>query len=361
MHDECYHRLAEVLDTLPNGFPATESGVEIRILKKIFTPEEADLFCLLRLTFETSAQIAERTGLPGDDLQKMLVSMAEKGQVFTLDLGGTRFFRMLPWVFGIYEFQLGRLDRELAELSEAYHPAYSRQFAAQKPQLMQTLAVEETIPAHQEALPYEKVSSLIDANQSFRVSECICKKERGLLGYPCDRPTEVCLAIAPVPGVFDDSPTGRVISKEEAYELLKKAEEAALVHLTMNVQVGQIYICNCCKCCCGVLRSITDLGIPASLVINSHYYAEINSETCTSCGLCAEDRCQVDAIVEEHNRYTIVPERCIGCGLCISTCPVDAVRLVHRAPEEIMTPPFTEDDWFEERGRMRGVDFSAFR
>ena len=132
MHDEIYRRLAEVLDTLPNGFPTTESGVEIRILKKIFTPEEADLFCRLRLTFETAQQIAERTAIPLEGLEKILIAMAEKGQVFMLDLGGTRFFRMLPWVFGIYEFQLGRLDRELAELSETYHPAYSRQFDARR-------------------------------------------------------------------------------------------------------------------------------------------------------------------------------------------------------------------------------------
>ena len=45
MHEEVYHKLAKVLDTLPNGFPATESGIEIRLLKKIFTPEQADLFC----------------------------------------------------------------------------------------------------------------------------------------------------------------------------------------------------------------------------------------------------------------------------------------------------------------------------
>jgi electron transport complex protein RnfB len=361
MHDEVYYKLATVLNTLPNGFPATESGIEIRLLKKIFTPQQAKLFCKLRLTFETAGQIAERTGLPPEGLEEALGTMAELGQIFMIDLGGTRFFRMLPWVFGIYEFQLGRIDRELAELSEAYHSTYSRQFASRKPQLMQTLAVEETIPAHQEALPYEKVSAIIDANQSFRVSECICKKERGLLGHPCDRPTEVCLAIAPVPGVFDNSPTGRVISKDEAYDLLNRAEEAALVHLTMNVQVGQIYICNCCKCCCGVLRSITELGIPASLVINSHYYAEIDGDACTGCGLCADERCQVGAIAAEEEAYRIAPEKCIGCGLCISACPADAIHLVRRTPDEIETPPFTEDDWYAERGRLRGVDFSEFK
>jgi len=361
MHDDVYSRLARVLDTLPNGFPQTKSGVEIRLLEKIFTPQQADLFCKLRLTFETTGQISERTGLPAEGLEEMLAAMAELGQIFMIQLGDTRFFRMLPWAFGIYEFQLGRMDREFAELSEAFHPVYSRQFASQKPQLMQTLAIEEAIPAYQEALPYEKVSAIIDANQSFRVSECICKKERGLLGHPCDKPVEVCLAIAPLPGVFDNSSSGRVISKEEAYEVLKVAEEAGLVHLTMNVQVGQIYICNCCRCCCGVLRSIGELGIPASLVINSHYYAEIDGDRCTGCGLCAHGRCQVDAICEEKGSYRIVPEECIGCGLCIGTCPANAIHLIHRAPDRVAPPPFTEDDWFAERGRLRGVDFSEFK
>jgi hypothetical protein len=53
------------------------------------------------------------------------------------------------------------------------------------------------------------------------VNECICKKERGIMGEPCEKPIEVCLAVAPVPGVFDKSPVGRVITREQAYELLK--------------------------------------------------------------------------------------------------------------------------------------------
>jgi len=64
MIEEKYHKLAKVLDTLPNRFPATESGVEIKLLKKIFRPEDIELFCDLRLTFETAEQISERTGRP---------------------------------------------------------------------------------------------------------------------------------------------------------------------------------------------------------------------------------------------------------------------------------------------------------
>ena len=361
MNDDVFYKLAKVLDTLPNGFPATESGVEIKLLKIVFNEEQAELFCNLRLTFETAAEIANRTGRPLNGLEERLITMAKAGQLFTLKLGGARYYKMLPWVFGIYELQLGRMDKAFAELVEEYWPAYGKQFFTNQPPIMQTLAVEETIPLHQEALPYEKVSTIIDNGQSFLVNECICKKERGLIEKPCDRPVHVCLAIAPVPGIFDKSPLGRVISKEEAYALLNQAEEAGLVHLTGNVQVGQFYICNCCKCCCGVLRSINEFGIPAAMVLNSHYYAEIDPESCIGCGTCANERCQVGAIEELEDTCRVIPDRCIGCGLCIGTCPAEAIRLVHKDRDALTTPPFTEDDWFDERGKKRGVNFAAYK
>jgi len=360
MQDDIYNKLARVLDTLPNGFPATETGVEIRLLKKIFTPEQAELFCAMRLTFETAAQVAERTGRPLEGLEERLKAMGDAGQLFAIDLGGTWFFRMLPWVFGIYEFQLGRMDEEMAALHDAYGPVYNRQFCATTPQLMQVLPVEEEISIQQEALPYQRVSALIEQNLSFVVNDCICKKEKALLGHPCDRPVQVCLAMAPIPGAFEHS-EGRKLTKDEAYALMKQTEELGLVHLTANVQAGHIYICNCCGCCCGVLDAINHLGIPASQVINSHYYAAIDSETCTGCGICANERCQVGAIEEDRDAYRIVQDRCIGCGLCISACPAQAVRLVHKGPERIVTPPFNEDAWFEEKGRARGVDFTPFK
>ena len=361
MNDEVYYRVAHVLDTLPNGFPSSESGVEIRLLKKIFTPEQADLFCDMRLSFETAEQISIRTGRPLEDLEEMLISMGDAGQLFAIQLGEQWFFKMLPWVFGIYEFQLSRLDRELAELNEEYGPVFVRQFYKSKPQLMQVLPIEEEISVQQEALPYERVSAIIEHGQSFRVSDCICKKEQGLVGKPCDRPVQVCLAIAPVAGIFENSPHGRVITRDEAYDLLRQSEESGLVHLTGNVQNGHIYICNCCKCCCGVLRSINELGIPAADVVNSHYYAAIDTEECISCGVCLDERCQVGAIEEAENTYRIIQQRCIGCGLCISTCPTRAIHLIHKDTDKREIPPITEDAWFEEKGRNRGIDFSRYK
>lgn len=361
MEDTVYKKLAKVLDTLPNGFPETDSGLEIKLLKRIFDPDQAELFCDLRLTFETTQQIAERTGHSAEELEEKLDGMRSRGQIQSIQMGDVKIYRILPWLFGIWEMQRPHLDRDMVEMFEEYHPVFSRQFFTEKPQQFQIIPIEEEITSQQEALPYERVSSIIENSQSFAVFDCICKKEKHLLDEGCDKPMEVCTAYAPIPGVFDDLPHLRAISKEEAKAILRKAEDAALVHLTHNTATGHFYICNCCGCCCGVLAAINDLGLAAGDVVNSHYYAEIDPELCAICGTCAEERCQVKAIEEGEEAYSVIKERCIGCGLCISTCPSEAIQLIRKSAEEIVTPPADETAWFDERARQRGIDYSAYK
>jgi H+/Na+-translocating ferredoxin:NAD+ oxidoreductase subunit B len=361
MSDQIYHDLAKVLDTLPNGFPSTEEGVEIKILKKVFAPEDAELFCDLRLQFENAEQIAKRTGRGLEGLDGKLWEMSQKGQLFAIDFGGTKIYKMLPWVFGIYEMQLDRLDREFCELVEDYSEVFGKQFFSNGPQLMQVIPVEKDIKGGHTMLPYEQVSNIVENSKSFRVMECICKKEKNILDDPCDRPTEVCMAFAPIPGVFESGDwTGRSITQKEAYEVLELAEKSGLVHMTWNYQNGHFFICNCCSCCCGVLRSINEMGVPAQKVVNSFYYAVIDEELCTACGTCADERCQVEAI-EDGNTYKIIAEKCIGCGLCVSTCPEEAIQMVKKDEKDIELPPENEAAWFEERGKRRGVDFSKYK
>ena len=359
MSDEAYRKLAKVLDTLPNGFPQTESGVEIKLLKKIFRPEDIDLFCELRLTFEATQQIAKRTGRPIEGLEDKLNLMQERGQIMGVQVGPVKLFKMLPWVIGIYEMQLHRMDREFVEMVEEYAETFSQTLFATTPQIMQVIPVEQEIPFSQEALPYERVSAIVEKGKSFAVSDCICKKEQKMLDNGCNKPQEVCLAIAPVPNAFENSPWRRLISKEEAYSVLRRAEEEALVHMSSNVQNGQHFICNCCGCCCGVLRSINELNILNAT--NSHYYAEIDTDVCIGCGVCADERCQVHAIQVWDEYSTVNKEKCIGCGLCVSTCPTEAVKLVPKQPEEWTIPPKDEMTWFDEKARVRGVDFSRFK
>lgn len=360
MNDQAYYKLAKTLDTLPNGFPATESGIEIKLLKKIFQPEEADLFCDLRLTSETAAQIAKRTGRPLEALEERLISMMERGEIWGFEMGGVWMFKMLPWIVGIYEFQLRRMDREFINLCEEYKLHWGSQYFSYEPRMMQVIPIEKQIPVKQESLNYHQVSNLIENAQSFVVSDCICKKKQGMLDNPCTKPVEVCLGLDPMPGTFEKNNAwgGKVITKEEAYEVLRKAEEAGLVHLTSNIESGHWFICNCCGCCCGVLGAI-NMGVPN--VVNSHYYAQIDPNECIACGTCADERCQVKASEEGEDAYKIIKEKCIGCGLCVSTCPQEAIALVHKQSQDLIFPPKDEECWFEERGRQRGVDFSKYK
>lgn len=360
MSNEIYSRLAEVLDTLPNGFPATGNGIEIRLLRKIFDPEEAELFCSLKLDFETPEQISERTGRSPAELSEKLEVMKKKGQIIGIDLGGIKLYRMVPWAFGIYELQMPRLDREMAEMCREYEEEFGRQFFHNTPPLMQVIPIEKEIAGGHQVLPHERVSRIIENSKSFMYFDCICKKEKALLGEPCDRPMQVCTVYAPIEGLFDDQFFGTAMTKQEAYDLLDQAEAQGLVHLTWNVQNGHYFICNCCGCCCGVLRGINKMGFPASQVVNSHYYAEIDPEACTACGLCAEERCQVNAIEQTEECFQVVKEKCIGCGLCVRTCPEEAISLVRKPEEQIEIPPKDEMQWYMARARMRGVDISGF-
>ena len=361
MSEETYRKLAKVLHTLPPGFPPTESGAEIILLKKIFKPEEADLFCSLRMTFETAEEIAERTGRPLEGLEDRLNSMFDRGQIRRINRGPVKAFALVPWASGLYELQLDHVDEEFARLVAEIRQSTPGLTMSFKPQVWQSLPIEETIPIEHQVLPHQQISAIIEKGKEFWVRECICKKTEGLLGRPCGKPTEVCLSIDPFPEILGEENriSGRKINKEEAYALLDLAEKEGLVHMTANTETDQYFICNCCGCCCGAIRGAKILGSEAAF--NSFYYAEIDSEVCIDCGICKEERCQVAAIEESDSGFRIKKEQCIGCGLCITACPTEAIKLVAKNPDEIVKPLKTRSDFWAERARQRGVDFSAFQ
>jgi hypothetical protein len=112
--------------------------------------------------------------------------MKERGQVSGVELGGVKIFKMVPWVIGIYEYQLHRLDRELAELCEAYGKVFGPQFFNNGPALMQVVPIENEIRASHEVLPYEKVSAIVENGMSFLVQDCIRKPQEELVTPPND-------------------------------------------------------------------------------------------------------------------------------------------------------------------------------
>ncbi len=348
MTADLYERLADRLDALPNGFPRTSSGVELQLLGKIFTQEQAQIAVTLGREFETPEAIAARVGRPVQDVTATLKDMARNDLVWARRGESGLEFRLAPFVVGIYEGQLWRMDREFAELFERYlAEGAMRSIMAAQP------ALQRVVPAQKATnvewiLPYDDVKVLLQRARGFSLRDCICRYERSLIGKACDAPLRMCLAFTE----YDRPPHSNTISKDEALAVLDRAEEVGLVHSVMNTVESVTYVCNCCGCCCGILRGITEFGL-ANSVARANYYAEIDQDACGTCGICME-RCQVKAITTDGKSYWVDRSRCIGCGLCVTGCPDQAAHLHPLPASEMIHPPVTFRDWEEARLAGRG-------
>jgi Pyruvate/2-oxoacid:ferredoxin oxidoreductase delta subunit len=167
---------------------------------------------------------------------------------------------------------------------------------------------------------------------------------------------ENCLLLAPVEGAFTGSETTRAITKEGALRILHEAEEDGLVHCPGNYRDGVHYICNCCTCSCGILRSVAEFGVPTA-VARSDFRAVVEAEACTGCEECVE-RCQFGALAVPEDVCVVDYGRCVGCGVCAIACPADALRLERRPEEEISPPPADIKEWTVQRAQQRGISMS---
>jgi len=352
---DVYKRLARRLDELPNGYPATESGVELKILEKIFTPEEAEMTLKIRPMPETVEAIAERLEKPVDEMQAILDNLVEKGEIGSFKMFGQQMYMMFPFVVGIYEFQLHRMDKELTEMFEEYAPLLVGTVGAYEPAAVRVVPVSTEIKQDLHVHRYEDIARMISEAKSFMENDCICRKEKELEGERCNYSLNKCLAFSNEENAFDKYGKGQIITKEEALKVMADAEEEGLVHNTYNVEEGQVFVCNCCPCCCGILRGVKEFNAPYILA-KSNFVAVIDQETCVECGVCADERCPMDAIVEEDGDYSVIPERCIGCGVCVPTCPSESIKLARKPESEHVPPPGNLLEWNAERAAARGIE-----
>ncbi len=175
---DVYARLAKRLDEMPNGFPPTENGVEIKILKKIYSPDDAEMALKLKNMPETSSQVAARLNMPEDEAREILDKMAVNGQIASFKLFGQQVYMLFPFAVGIYEFQLNRIDREFAEMVEEYAPVLFRTLGGYRPELGRVIPVNLDMELKTQVNTYEDVTKIIERSKSFKVQECICRKER---------------------------------------------------------------------------------------------------------------------------------------------------------------------------------------
>ena len=336
MAQDIYEKLAKHLDNLPGSFPRTKSGVELRILRRLFTPEEAKLAVHLALIPEGAPIIARRAKMPVEKATKMLQDMNMKGLVIGFQPKGQAMqFMAQQFIVGFWESQVNSLTKELVEEFEEYLPALYDPDTWKKTPQMRTIPVGASIEVKPEAMPYERAEEIVRKHKAFAISNCICRQEFKIMGKGCDKPEESCLQLGFAASAVVQAGRGRAITREETLAILKRADEAGLVLQPANAK-DPLFICMCCGCCCGVLRLLKMHPKPAEMA-SSPFVASLDTETCKGCGKCVK-RCQMEAIsvdknVDKDKRKAILNlDRCIGCGLCVSTCPTKSLTLL-RKPE----------------------------
>jgi ferredoxin len=219
---------------------------------------------------------------------------------------------------------------EFLDLWNRYHdeevlPSYD-------PRYVRVIPVEKTIPMKWgEILPYEKISEILENAKTLAITECACRT----MSRQCDNPTDVCLLIDEFAEIFLERGIAKRISKEEASSILALTEDLGLVHQLNNSESeGYQFLCNCCSCCCSILRGMTVLG-KKGITAKSRYVSSVDSELCDGCGICAT-RCQFGAMNLVDAMAVVDKEKCFGCGLCASKCPTSAIQLIQvRSPEHI--------------------------
>ena len=346
--DLIYRQLQEVLDErLPVGFPATDSGIEIRVLKHLFTPEEAEVAKHLTVASEPLKEIHNRVVQSGfsinlNDLEEILDGLVKKGAI----VGGSQrnHYSLMPFAIGFYETQLDRQTKEFAR--DAYEYLYEKFYEEfhrkDTPAQMRTIPVEKSLTTEHHVGTYDNIKEIIKSKSgTISVMDCVCRQSKDLMEEPCKMGDirNCCIS-------FDDSaehllkefPSARKISKEELIELLDKFQKAGFVLQPANVQ-NPSGVCVCCGCCCGVLQAAKQYPRPAEYY-SSNFYAQSDPELCNGCETCLK-RCPMEAITMVDDKSVVDLDRCIGCGNCVPTCGMKAMSLQKKEKEIV---PFENSD-----------------
>ncbi len=363
-------RLTNRLDKNPVGAPGNEVLTEI--LGTLFTPEEAELAARMPYGFASTGRLSRILGVPADELENRLDSMADKGLVLDLRKGDKAWWYLSPLVIGFFEFTMMRIrtdvdQKALAELMHSYlfddpREAMLREVIAGDTQLIRPLAYEDMLNDEVvEILDWDRASHLIKSAKAWGVGLCHCRHVEAHRGHACHVPQEMCLTMGPMAKTLTRRGIGRAIEREEALDILVKGRELGVVHMGDNVQKGAAYTCTCCSCCCAMLEGYRRLRETSTLQ-TSNYIVSVDWEACTNCSKCAK-ACPVDALTMEgkgkDRSLRFDEDICIGCAVCVRSCNFDALSMQDR-PCRMIPPEHTLERVVRmavERGKLQTLIF----
>jgi len=354
LEDLPYRKLQQHLDRQPVGFPPSADGADIRLLKHVFSPQEAAIATCLGHEPQTVEAIFHRAihmVSSMDALKNHLTAMVKKGGIECCQKKHETVYANVPLVVGIYEFQVNRLTPEFIRDFKAYtsEKRFGISFLGTGRPQMRTIPVHKSITPDLPAAAYDQILCLLEkAEPPFVVLPCICRKKKALQGIPCKqtRREETCMAMGSIAQTLIKMELGRQITKAELMDIISRNQEEGLVLQPSNTQKID-FLCSCCGCCCSMLSLHKELPLPLDFW-ETGFRAELSTASCAGCGQCA-DKCPVQALsfLETANeqkkkaRPLIDPDRCIGCGQCVAACRPGAMSLIARSGQ--VPPPVNRE------------------
>ncbi|MFA6448050.1 MAG: 4Fe-4S dicluster domain-containing protein [bacterium] len=371
-----YKNLQERLDKYPIGAPPKPEFFEL--LQILFDEEHARVASLMPIKPSPIDKLSKRTGVPEDKLRVMFEKMAGRGLVMDFKHGasGKTYYMLAPTIVGFFEFSLMKErddfdQKRVAELMDKYeHGDFATEVFQGRTQIGRALASETALDesALSTALDNDRASKLIESAGYLAVSHCFCRHKTRLMGKPCGKTEEICLALGQGSDFLVRNKLAREISVPEALDLLEQARSEGLVQIADNIASGPTFICNCCGCCCAMLRAINDKGLTYA-VHTSGFIASVKEAACTGCSKCKKI-CPVNAISisEEISaggkkiRKAVIDEQiCLGCGVCERSCNFESLWMRPRE-KRTLTPANTLERILMmavERGKLHHVLFDG--
>ena len=343
MDNDIYKKLAKHLSALGMGYPEKEELLEI--LKVNFTALEAEVALAIPskvIPFEPVRvdEINHHLDLSKEELEKILSNLAQRGLLYSKKLkDGETGYALQQFGYGFPQtFFWKGVDTpnaiKMAELIVKYagkdelNEAYGKTSTKALRYVPASLSLD---PESHAVFPFEMMDELIQKVTTIALVHCPCRATAQLIGKKrCDHPLEVCIKYDELAEYVIEKGIGKKITKQEALQIIKKSEEAGLVHLVDNAREGIKHTCNCCGCCCWSVGTIRRKKIPRDVLMATYFLRETDQEKCTGCGLCV-DICPVQVIKMEGDFPAVDKEWCIGCGVCAAPCPTSAVKLVRKS------------------------------
>jgi NAD-dependent dihydropyrimidine dehydrogenase PreA subunit len=383
-----YEKLADALDALPAGFTRTPSKSEIKLIKLVFSPEEALVASTLSRELETAKDIAKRVDMSEEEVTVLLESMIPrrmvKADTLALETGvkglgkveakpseskevKTKKYRLFPFLVGWYESFLQETrpsTKEFAEIFEQYViEGGGEKIFAPRPGSQGVIPMRGSLkPEWLKKEPHNDIEAHFQRHERFLVIDCVCKKEKAALhGHSCELPNRRCGFV----GLPPQTPLSEnVLTREEASKRWAELDAMGTMVIegfygfTMGAEEPQfVGGCHCCGCCCTILQG-GRMGNLTETVERSNYRVVKDYDKCTNCGECIR-RCQFFAHSWKEakgGRMSVYNRnKCVGCGSCGMGCPSGALHLDPVSEEEWVQVPSSFIGWEEARIRNMGM------